>query len=159
MTRTGRSDSCGLIEGNTKIKLCFSVPFLACCQFVCANAYACSCGDIPLSQKFALADYVFVAEVVSTDVDSDKIKGVRVVRAKFMVLEKIKGEPKHLERIVSYGGSGACGMPLSAGDKLLVFTGQQGAINICNGTAQTTSIWFQSLYEQVLALVPSTHSH
>ena len=97
------------------------------------NAYACRCEQIndSMAERYAVAKYVFLAEIVSVTLTE-----ARSLVAKFQVIEIFKGQPKDLTFIETQAGGmrGTCGAVLTAGDKFVVFADGAGVVSKCNGT-------------------------
>ena len=106
------------------------------------TSFACSCAERTVVEQFEVATHVFIAYIVSAE--SDAPAGVRGghVRARFRVIETLKGSPTDLKHLVSDAPGGSCGAPFTIGVEMLVFADKNGDINICNGTRLTQSTEF-----------------
>jgi hypothetical protein len=116
---------------------------LAATLFAASAAQACSFRRGTLEQKIDSAQIIFiariteVAEVPNAPQDAPSFENPPV-RARFQILDTIKGDPTKIEFLRSGYGGGDCGIPFVVGRRYLVYTGSGGQIFLPDGSGDVT---------------------
>ncbi|MFT3790806.1 MAG: hypothetical protein QM741_06960 [Rudaea sp.] len=99
---------------------------------------ACSCPTDSIEEAFDSAPIVFIAHITSIRYreppeNSSKFEDYAAQRAKFTVIEALKGDPKLVSELAAGYGGGDCGVPLIVGFDYMVLVDPHGYINYCSG--------------------------
>jgi hypothetical protein len=106
-------------------------------------AFACSFRSSTLEQKVDSAEIIFigciseVAEIPNSPEGADRFENPPV-RARFQVLDSIKGDPTKVQFLRSGYGGGDCGIPFVVGRRYLVYTSQGGQVFLPGGSGDVT---------------------
>jgi len=116
---------------------------LAATLLVAPAAQACSFESSTLEQKIDSAQIIFIARITEAAEVPNTPQGAASfetppVRARFQVLDAIKGDPTKIEFLRSGYGGGDCGIPLLVGRRYLVYTGVGGQIFLPDGSGDVT---------------------
>ncbi len=107
----------------TCLALCISLS-------IPGGAFACSCGDMPIPERFREAKILFLVRAGPTTRDVDK-EGNETRRWTYEVIELYKGEP-NFETLWSSGGGASCGAHLAESQHYLISTGDDGEVSLCS---------------------------
>ena len=105
--------------------------------------YACSFKAHPVEEHIDGADIIFIAyireaaEVPDRNKNADPLENPPV-RARFRIVDTIKGDPSKLEYLRSGYGWGDCGVPFVVGRRYLILTSSGGQVSIVNGSGDVT---------------------
>jgi len=119
------------------------------------NIFACACGSDGRSDEEAFIYYQFIfvaritkAELIKPETDSFSINDKFIVspvdeliRAKFVVIETFKGDPKQVTEIYGLPLGNSCGREIYVGGRYLIYTNNKRA----NLSACDRSHWVDNL--------------
>lgn len=116
-----------------KHSLKFILIFLA--TIASSSAYACSCIQVDLADRFNDSQSVFTAKLSSAKAFtlSDK-REMPYVEGIFKVIEIYKGNPTEEIKLKTGMGGGDCGIQMSFARKYIIFKGSNDYIGICGGS-------------------------
>lgn len=122
-----------------------------------SSALACSCTTVQdgLQKLVDRSPIVAVVKVTSAELVSDPERGAgrNAVRAKFSVVENLKGDAGELPGLISSDGS--CSLPVTIGHDYLVFTQGQGkaaSLDFCSSARDLDVSGIKRQDRQVLAI-------
>lgn len=100
------------------------------------NAFACSCLQFDLADRFNDSESVFIAKLSAAKVVTpDDEKEWPYVEGTFKVTDIFKGSPSEEVKLKTGTGGGDCGVQMSVTRKYIIFKGSNNFIGICGGSA------------------------
>lgn len=93
-------------------------------------AYACSCADVPITERFEDAQILLLVRAGPTSRETDE-EGREIRKWPFEVIELYKGEPR-FESLWSSGGGASCGAHLGEAQHYLISTDDDGRVGLCS---------------------------
>lgn len=101
-----------------------------------SNAYACSCLQLDLADRFQNSMNVFTAKLsAATVVQPANEKEWPYIEGTFKVIEAYKGSPQPTTKLKTGMGGGDCGIPMTVARKYIIFQSNNEYIGICDGSA------------------------
>lgn len=130
MTHSGRSGSCHFRSNMRGIEPYLALLILCVVLPIPHSTNACSCADVPITERFADAQVLLLVKAGPTSRETDE-EGREIRKWPFEVIELYKGEPR-FELLWSSGGGASCGAHLGEGQHYLISTGDDGRVGLCS---------------------------
>ncbi|WP_022966214.1 hypothetical protein [Denitrificimonas caeni] len=105
-----------------------------------SNAYACSCLQLDLVDRFQNSMNVFTAKLSDASVVQPvNEKEWPYIEGTFKVIEAYKGSPQPTTKLKTGMGGADCGIPMTVARKYIIFQSNNEYIGICDGSATLNS--------------------
>ena len=94
------------------------------------SGFACSCADVPITERFEDAKLLLLVKAGPTTRETDE-EGREIRKWPFEIVELYKGEPR-FDLLWSSGGGASCGAHLGENQHYLISAGDDGRVGLCS---------------------------